>query len=42
MWFGFSPDIIRDLIIYELAKTFQVSQQAAEIRVNTLEIQLEK
>lgn len=38
MWRGFSSEMIRDVIIDELATTFQVSKQAAEIRVNTLEV----
>lgn len=42
MWLGFSPEIIKDFIIDELATAFQVSKQAAEIRVKTLEIQLEE
>lgn len=42
MWLGFSPEIIVDFIISDLSNAFQVSKQAAEIRVKTLEIQLEK
>lgn len=40
MWLGFSPEIIKDFIIDELASSFQVSKQAAEIRINTLGIDL--
>lgn len=42
MWLGFSPDMIDELIIYELSRVFKVSQQAAEIRAKTLNIELEK
>lgn len=40
MWKGFSPGIIKEFIIDDLAETFQVSRQAAEIRCNTLQIAL--
>lgn len=40
MWLGFSPEIIKDIIIDKLASTFQVSKQATEIRLNTLGIDL--
>ena len=38
MWRGFSPDMVRELIIDELVATFQVSKQAAGIRLNSLGI----
>lgn len=38
MWKGFSPAIIKDFIIDDLAETFQVSRQAAQIRCNTLQL----
>lgn len=40
MWQGYSSEIIKDIIIGELANTFQVSKQAADIRVNTLGIHI--
>lgn len=40
MWLGFSPSIINEIIIDDLAEAFQVSKQAAEIRVKTLDVQL--
>ncbi|QSX09565.1 ImmA/IrrE family metallo-endopeptidase [Alkalibacter rhizosphaerae] len=40
MWMGFSPGYINTLVIEELANTFQVSKQAAEIRVQTLGVRL--
>ena len=40
MWRGLSSEIIRELIIDELASTFEVSKQAAGIRLNTLEISM--
>lgn len=40
MWQGYSPEIIRDIITGELANTFEVSKQAADIRVNTLGIHI--
>ena len=39
-WRGFSPLIIKDFIIEDLAEAFQVSKQAAEIRCSTLQIAL--
>jgi Zn-dependent peptidase ImmA (M78 family) len=40
MWKGFSPGLIKEFIVDDLASTFQVSKQAVEIRLNTLGIQL--
>jgi len=40
LWRGLSPEIIRELIIDELASVFQVSKQAAGIRLNTLGISI--
>ncbi|UJA31377.1 ImmA/IrrE family metallo-endopeptidase [Clostridium sporogenes] len=40
MWKGYSLDMVKEFIINELASTFQVSKQAAEIRLNTLGILL--
>lgn len=40
LWYGFPPEIIQEIIIDELAKTFEVSKQATQIRVNTLGIRL--
>ena len=40
MWKGFSPAIITEFIIDDLAETFRVSKQAAGIRCNTLQIAL--
>lgn len=40
MWKGYSPEMVKEFIINELASTFQVSKQAAEIRLNTLGILL--
>ena len=38
MWRGFSPSMITEFIISDLAQTFQVSNQAAQIRCNTLQL----
>lgn len=40
MWRGYSPTLITEFIIDDLAETFQVSRQAAKIRCNTLQIAL--
>ncbi len=42
MWKGFSPGIIAEFITDELADFFQVSKQAAGIRIQTLGISLPK